>query len=69
MSNNNKYFKIGSLIFTADQGAELFLRKLQTLLLSENSSIMLFHSRDILSRCVSEQGFAVSLKAFLDTAR
>jgi hypothetical protein len=69
MSTKYKYFKVDSVIFTADEGAELFLRKLQSLLLSDNSSIMLCHSREILFRCVFEQGFAVSLKAFLDTAR
>jgi hypothetical protein len=63
-----KYYKINELVFAVDEGAELFLRKLHALLLADNSSIMLGHGRDILTRCVFEQGFAVSLKTFLDTA-
>jgi len=63
-----KYFKINELVFAVDEGAVLFLRKLQALLLADNPSIMLAHGRDIFTRCVTEQGFAVSLKTFLDTA-
>lgn len=63
-----KIFKINNIVFKVDPKAELFLYKLQSLLTSKDSSVMLAQTRDILIKCVMNRSFAHSFKAFLDTA-
>jgi len=51
-----------------DEGAKPFVSKLQSLLTSENSEMMLAQSRELLFQSIYDPGFANSFKIFLQTA-
>ena len=63
-----KIFKIEKIIFTVDDKAERFLCKLQSVLTAETSSTMLGQTIELFYNCMLEEGFAISFKAFLDSA-
>ena len=63
-----KIYKIEKIIFTVDEKAERFLCKLQSILTAPTSNTMLAQTIELVYNCVLEEGFAVSFKAFLDTA-
>ncbi len=63
-----KIFKIQKIIFTVDERAERFLCKLQSVLTAENSTRMLNQTVELFYNCLLEEGFAISFKAFLDSA-
>lgn len=63
-----KRYRIGNIIFTVNEEAEQFLSKLQSVLTAETSSKMLGQTVELYYNCLLKKGFAVSFKAFLDSA-